>query len=110
MKNQSIEKLEKAIKFLVQRIVVEVHPLRVLLFGSIARGVQNENSDIDLLVIMPEGIHRRKTAQKLYQNIEGVGVPFDLIVATESDLKKHKNNIGLIYKSAMEEGRELYAS
>jgi len=100
----------KSMNNLVNRIVDEVHPLRIVVFGSTARGEMEEQSDVDLLVVMPEGTHRRKTAQLLYRNIRGIGIPFDIVVATPSDLEKHKENIGLIYRSILEEGKEVYAT
>jgi uncharacterized protein len=90
--------------------VEEVLPLRVILFGSASRGEVGPNSDIDLPVVMPEGVHRRRTAQLLYQNIIGLGVPFDILVATPGDLQKHKDNIGLIYRTILQEGKKVYAS
>ncbi len=99
----------EVIEQLVQRIIELVHPLRIILFGSAARGEMSPDSDIDVLVVMPEGVHRRRTAQLLYQQIRGLGVPFDILVATPNDLEKHKDNIGLIYRSILREGREVYA-
>ena len=93
---------------LVGDIIKSVNPLQIILFGSAARGDTGEHSDIDLLVVMPEGVHRRRTAQKLYREIIGLGVPFDIVVATPQDLEKHKDNRGLIYKSALKEGIEIY--
>ena len=55
------------------------------------------------------GTHRRKAAQQLYLHLKGIGIPFDLLVVTLNLLEKHKNNIGLIYKTVLEEGRELSA-
>ena len=95
---------------LVGDIVKSVNPLQIILFGSAARGDAEEHSDIDLLVVMPEGVHRRRTAQKLYREITGLGIPFDIVVATPQDLEKHKDNRGLIYKSALKEGIEIYLS
>ena len=97
------------VKQLTENIIQLVHPLRIILFGSVVRGESSENSDIDLLVVMPEGTHRRHTAQFLYRKIKGIGIPFDLIVTTPSDLEKYKNNPGLIYKTILEEGKEIYA-
>jgi predicted nucleotidyltransferase len=105
-----METHSKTIDELIQRIVEEVHPLRIILFGSAATGEVRANSDIDLLVVMPEGVHRRRIAQSLYQKIVGLGVPFDILVATPDDLQKHKNNIGLIYRTILQEGREVYAA
>jgi predicted nucleotidyltransferase len=98
------------IERLVQRIVEVAHPLRVLLFGSAARGEFHPDSDVDLLVVMPEGVHRRRTAQQIYLEVRGVGIAFDLLVATPSDLEKHKDNIGLIYRTILKEGKEVYAA
>ena len=101
---------QDAVDRLIQRIVEAVHPLRIIVFGSAARGDSQAASDIDLLVVMPEGIHRRRVAQDLYRRIRGIGVPFDLLVATPSDLEKHKDNIGLIYRTVLLEGKEVYVA
>jgi len=95
---------------IVQAIVEEVHPRRVILFGSVALGTAREASDIDLLVVVPDGVHRRKTARRLYRTVSGAGVPFDLVVATEGDLVRYGDRIGLIYRTALTEGRVLYAA
>ena len=100
----------EAIELLVQRIIELVQPLRIILFGSAARYEMGPDSDIDVLVVMPEGVHRRQTAQLLYRQIRGLGVPFDILVATPDDLEKHRDNIGLIYQSILREGREVYAA
>ena len=100
----------EAIEKLVRRIIELVQPLRIILFGSAARGEMGPDSDIDVLVVMPEGVHRRRTAQLLYRQIRGLGVPFGILVATPNDLERHKDNIGLIYQSILREGREVYAA
>ena len=100
----------EVIEQLVQRIIELVQPLRIILFGSAARGEMGPDSDIDVLVVMPEGVHRRRTAQLLYRQIRGLGVPFDILVATPDDLERHKDNIGLVYQSILREGREVYAT
>ena len=93
---------------LVRRIVDAVQPLRVVLFGSAARGTAAAESDVDLLIVMPAGTHRRRTAQRLYRELAGVGTSFDLIVATSGDLERQKDNIGLVYYSILREGRTVY--
>lgn len=95
---------------IVQAIVEEVHPRRVILFGSAARGEARESSDIDLLVVVPDGAHRRKTARRLHRTVSGAGIPFDLVVATEGDLARYGDRVGLVYRTALAEGRVLYAA
>jgi len=100
--------ISQHIDHLVEQIVQAVHPMKIIVFGSAARGQAGPQSDVDLLVVMPEGTHRRRTAQHLYQQISGNGVSFDVLVATPSMLEKHSDNPGLIYRTILEEGQEVY--
>ena len=100
----------EAIQRLVDGVVEAVHPLRIIVFGSWARNDAGAQSDIDLLVVMPDGTHRRRTSQALYRRIRGLGVPFDVLVATPTDLEIHKDAVGLIYRKVLQEGVEVYAS
>ncbi len=101
---------EPIVKAVAERIVEEVHPLRIIMFGSVARGEQGRESDLDLLVVMPKGTHKRQTAQMLYRKLRGLPVPVDILVTTEVDLDRQKDNPGLIYRTILQEGRELYAA
>lgn len=95
---------------IVKRIVEATHPLRIIMFGSAVRGEAGKDSDIDLLVVMPEGTPRLVTAEKLHMRMFGIPVAVDFLVATPSDLERNRNNIGLVYKTILQEGRELYAA
>ena len=68
------------------------------------------NSDLDILVVMPSGAHRRNTARSIYRNLIGVGFAADIVVVTEQDLDKYRDNIGMVIKPALEQGKILYAS
>lgn len=85
-----------------------VKPLRIILFGSAARGEMGPNSDLDVLVVVPDGVHRRRTAQRAYRSLRALGVPKDVIVVTESDLRDYSDNPSLIVHPALREGREIY--
>jgi len=99
---------EQKLHELTKRIVDAVHPLKIVLFGSAARGEMGPNSDLDVLVVMPEGVHRRQTAQKIYRDLIGFGFAKDIVVVTKSDIEKYGSNPYLIIKPALDEGRELY--
>ena len=92
----------------VQRVVSAVQPLRIVLFGSAARGNMGPNSDLDVLVIMPDGTHRRNTTRLLHRRLYGFGFAKDIIVATESDISEHEDNPSLIYRQALREGKAIY--
>lgn len=95
---------------LLERILQVVQPLRIILFGSAARNQMEEHSDLDLLVIVPKDVHRRQTAQSIYQNLVGLGFAVDVVVVTEEDVKLYRQAPGLVIKSAMDEGITLYAA
>jgi uncharacterized protein len=105
-----LQLIPQVLENLTRQIVDAVDPLQIILFGSAACGEVGPDSDVDILVVMPDGAHRRHTAQQLYRAIRGVKVPFDLIVATRGDLEKHKDNPGLIYRAILAQGKIIYAT
>ncbi|EQD79292.1 nucleotidyltransferase domain-containing protein, partial [mine drainage metagenome] len=81
----------------------------IILFGSAARGEMTEESDLDILVVVRGPVNRFHLTQEIYGNMRDVGVPLDVVVATTEDLQAHRDNPGMIYGIALEEGREVYA-
>ncbi len=104
------DRYAKIIDEIIQQITIEITPLRIIIFGSIARNEAKSDSDIDLLVVMPNGTHRRKTAHILYRRIRKIDVPLDILVATSSDLENYQYNSSLIYGHILQEGIEVYAA
>lgn len=102
--------LDRMLHDLVQQIVAIVHPRRIILFGSAARGQMHAGSDVDILIVMPDGVHRRQTAQHLYRDLPALGIAKDLIVVTESDIERYGDNPSLVLYPALREGKELYAA
>lgn len=101
--------LEKSVlNRLVTKIVETVQPRRVVLFGSAARGQMGPHSDVDLLVVMPDGTHRRQTAQSLHRALGGLGIAKDIVVVTESDVLQFSDDPSMVIRPALGEGKELY--
>jgi predicted nucleotidyltransferase len=98
-----------ALDRLVEQIVEAAHPLRIILFGSAARGDAGPESDLDVLVVMPDGTPRRDTALSLYRHVRGIGIPYDILVTTPSFLERNARTPGLIYETIVEEGKTVYA-
>ena len=104
-KGDNPEMLEK----ILTRVLAVIKPEKVILFGSAARGDAGPDSDIDLLVIA-KVTNRRKTAQRIYRKLVGVGAPIDIIVATPGDMRKYKDKVGTIYPTILREGKVVYAA
>ena len=96
------------IEEIVKRLTKAVRPVRVILFGSAARGEMGPASDVDLLVVVPDGTRRRDASRKAFRALSGLGIAKDVIVVTESDLEEFGDNPSLVIKPALEEGREVY--
>lgn len=100
--------LEQIIRDLVSRIVQAVYPRRIILFGSAARGRMGPHSDLDVLVVMPEGVHRRETERRINRALLRLGVPTDVVVATEKDVEQLACEESLVICPAVREGKEIY--
>jgi predicted nucleotidyltransferase len=95
---------------LVRRIVEAAHPLRIVLFGSAARGDMGPDSDIDVLVVVREDIDRTRAARSIRRGLIGFDLPVDLVLATEDDLGRLRDNFSLVYYWALREGTSVYAA
>jgi len=93
---------------IIARVVQIAHPQRLILFGSAARGEMGPDSDVDLLVVVQEPVHRRDLAGKIYGNLHGVPLPVDVVVVTENDIREFGNKIGTVLYPALKEGVIVY--
>ena len=107
MKKQE-ETINEKIDELVRRIVNRFDPEKVILFGSYARGTAREDSDADILVVMPVRGSKRKRATEIDIALVGLDLPVDVIVVTPEELDRNKNTIGTIIYPALKEGKVLY--
>ncbi len=92
---------QRLINTIVDRIIKIANPDKIILFGSYARGLAGENSDIDLMVVKKGVIQRRKLAQDIYVGLVGIPAGVDIIVETPERLEKYKTMQGMIYKYVM---------
>ena len=96
---------------IVRRLVSALHPVRVYLFGSHASGTPDRDSDIDLLVVVPDTVPSgREVARAGRKSLWGLRVPVDLVVCTASEMQKWSRVSCNVIHTAVEKGRLLYAS
>ena len=106
----AIDKTEAmaGIEEMVQRIVERFHPVKIILFGSYARGVAGCDSDVDLLVVMPVAGSKRRQATEIDMALSDRWLPLDLIVVTPEEFTAYKDVVGHILYPAVREGKVLY--
>ncbi len=63
-----------------REVLKNFHLARIGLFGSVARGTQNENSDLDFLIEFEEGYKNFKNFMKIATYLENqFGEDFDMV-------------------------------
>ena len=100
---------ENLLETATQRLVAEFQPEQIWLFGSHAWGTPDENSDIDLMVIVPESEERSiKRMQRAHHCLRGIGFAKDVLVPTRAQVDRYKHLRASLFHQVLAKGRKLY--
>jgi predicted nucleotidyltransferase len=97
---------------MLQKLIAEYDPQRVILFGSHAYGTPGPDSDIDLLIIKetPERfIDRWVTVRRILTGTHRT-LPVETLVLTPQELKKRLASGDQFFAEIVEKGKVLYAA
>ena len=92
----------------VNRLVAAASPLRLIAFGSAARGELSAARDLDLLVIEPELTNRYSETVRLQKTLRGVLMSVDLVVTSLARFEERSRIPGTLEYTAHREGRVLH--
>lgn len=95
------------IQQVVQRIVDQFHPQRVLLFGSYAYGEPTPDSDVDLLVTMDTPLHSVEQAVEIRKAVD-FPFPTDLLVRTPRQIAERLKMADPFFEEILDKGMVLY--
>jgi predicted nucleotidyltransferase len=88
------------------RIVERCAASRVVLHGSVARGDDGPDSDIDLLVVMAIVGRRHDTSVRVLNELRDFPVPVDITVVDAAHLDEEASVPGVV-RAALREGTNL---
>ena len=96
------------IKRYCDAIAVAFKPEKIILFGSYAYGEPNEDSDVDVLVVMPESRRRlRDVGLRVRQKVPA-DFPVDILVRGSVDLARRVADRESFILDVTERGKVMY--
>ncbi len=103
------ETSEQKIKEIVDKIVTEYQPEKIILFGSFAWGNPTKDSDIDLFIVKKSDKTTIERAQDVGRIIFNKGEAVDILVYTPEEVEKSINEYkNLFIEDIMRNGKVLY--
>jgi predicted nucleotidyltransferase len=100
---------ESLLDEVVHRLAVEFVPDQIIIFGSHAWGTLTEDSDLDLLVIVPQSDSRpTERARRAHRCLRGLLVPMDVIVKTREEMERFGRVPASLEAEILERGKIVY--
>ena len=97
----------KAIQQYCDAIATAFKPRKIILFGSYAYGTPDEDSDVDVMVVMPKKRFRRDLGFKMRMKVPA-SFPVDVLVEPEDRLQARIQDRESFILDITEKGRVMY--
>jgi predicted nucleotidyltransferase len=88
----------------VRRIVEEIHPEQVILFGSRALGTSRPDSDLDLLVLYSGPKSKREVSLEIHGLFPRPDFSMDLFVMRPEEMEAQRHIANTLAREAHEHG------
>jgi len=99
---------QSQINEVVDIIVKNVNPEKVILFGSYAYGEPQEDSDLDILVIKDTDDGRYRRTREIRRYLRGTKIPIDVVVYTRAEVEEWRETKSAFITQVIQNGRVLY--
>ena len=93
---------------MANHIVERFNPLKIVLFGSRARGDARPGSDVDLLVVLPEEDNDRRHVVAILRELRDYPVAKDIVVTSPTELAEYADVCGHVLHYASRDAVTLY--
>jgi predicted nucleotidyltransferase len=97
----------RAISAFAQKAAKQFNPDKIILFGSYAYGKPSEDSDVDILVVMPFRGRNPEKATEIWMATKPE-FPIDIMVRKPAELKKRLKLGDFFLREIVEKGKVLY--
>jgi predicted nucleotidyltransferase len=99
------------ISLITNFIIKAINPLEIVLFGSYARNTANEQSDLDIFIMLenePQRSEKKQILKDIRLKLFDIGYPVDIIINSKERYEKFKKYVGTIFYDINKEGVVLW--
>ncbi|HLC14805.1 MAG TPA: nucleotidyltransferase domain-containing protein [Thermodesulfovibrionia bacterium] len=109
-RGERMNEISDQIKKIIEIIINDYKPDKVILFGSRARGDDRPDSDIDILVISDKekNLPRYKRGLQVRVKLSGILIPKDILFYTHEDFSRWRKVRQSFVSTVIREGVVLY--
>ncbi len=93
----------------IQTIINDFEPEKIILFGSYATRKQSKDSDLDLLVIMETTLAPAERQRMISRRLYPRKIPLDIIVKTPGEVRAAEKRVDPFMHAVLSEGMVVYA-
>jgi len=101
---------EAGLAEIVRRLVMQLAPRAVYLFGSQLYGTPHPDSDIDIMVLVDDQPVTIEHHERGYEALRGVGLPVELHICSTERFNVWGQVVGTLQREVQRKGRLLYAA
>ena len=99
---------EEALQEIVHRLVIGLHPHKIVLFGSYVYGTPTADSNVDLLVVVDTQARPVDRYLRVSRLLRPRPFPLDLLVKTPEEVAQALDRDDAFMREIMARGRVLY--
>jgi len=100
-KHAEIEKIK-------ERLIENLSPEKIILFGSYAEGNFNENSDVDMLIILDRKLPLHGRSIMIEKLMTGIKIPTDFLVYNPAEINNFHSIKSHIIHEIISKGDVIY--
>ncbi len=98
----------KSLRPAIQKIVDELKPEKIILFGSYAYGRPNPHSDVDLLIVLKTKASLKERSWEVSRLLLPRPFPVDILVKTPKEIKEGLKSGDFFLQEIITRGKVLY--
>jgi predicted nucleotidyltransferase len=100
--------LENELEKVTQKIIDAFNPLKIILFGSQAYGLSNQDSDVDILIVMESNERPTERATRVSRLLRPRPFPMDILVRTPEEIHRRLTIGDHFIEDILRQGKILY--